>query len=95
MSDVAILHLSSDGATLLGAWVDHNSTRLRHYSPESAEEGAEDYAEALMTDRTWSELVESLPRTSAYIAWWELFERKPNESAEAVFVRAKSALELE
>lgn len=92
--DEALLHLATDGATLLGVWIDRGGV-LESYYPAGDDSIDRPYAEELMDGRNWPELVESLPRSSPYMAWWEPFNREPNESPESVFDRAKQSLSLD
>jgi hypothetical protein len=90
LSDRALLHLSTDGSTLLGVWVHRDGRPTSYYDVDT--HAAEEYAEAIVLRRGWDWLLERLPQSSPYVAWWEKTPCGPDEPVEDVFHRIKDVL---
>ena len=89
MQDHALLHLDTDGTALLGVWVHRGGTPISFYPDDGPNENSEHrpYAESIVLGEEWESLIDRLPSTSPYFAWWETTACSPKESAEAIFTR--------
>lgn len=85
LGDTALLHLSTDASTLLGVWLYRDGIQTSFY--RSGEDAAEDYGHDVVLGKNWDALLERLPQSSPYIAWWEKAPCGPTESVEEVFNR--------
>jgi hypothetical protein len=93
LSDTALLHLETDGSELLGVWVSRGGLPTSYYPDDGPNEQSKHrpYGENVVTDEDWHSLVERLPASSPYVAWWESVECSFLDSAEDVFTRIKSS----
>lgn len=87
--DQALLHLDVDGTTLLGVWVHRHGVPISFYPDDEPNETSEHrpYAESIILGEEWESLIERLPSTSPYGAWWETVSCSMQESASAVYDR--------
>lgn len=89
LSDTALLHLSTDGSTLLGVWLYRGGHPTSYYDVNTG--GDAQYAASVVLGKDWDSLLERLPQTSPYVAWWEKTACGPDESIEDVFHRVNGA----
>ena len=85
LSDTALLHLSTDGTALLGVWLHREGHMTSFYGVDTDAEA--EYAEAVVFGEDWEALLERLPRSSPYVAWWETADCRMTETIEDVFDR--------
>jgi hypothetical protein len=79
----ALVHLGPRGDELVGVWILAPDGPACHYAPGRQDEAA--YAETLIAGQSWAWILERLPQTSPYMAWWEVVDHDPRHSAREVF----------
>lgn len=79
----AIVHQDPTGDAVHGVWVLTADGLEWHYGPGREDEEA--YAVSLLLGRRWFELLDRLPATSPYMAWWDAIDHDARLSARDVY----------